>query len=65
MPVEVGPASRLGRIARLRGGAGRVPESTSTERLKLIQGLSAIAERNRRAIVDDLAGSASRVDTIA
>jgi hypothetical protein len=65
MPLEMGPASRLGRIARLRGGAGRVPESTSTERLKLIQGMSAIAERNWRVIVGDMATRALRVDTIA
>lgn len=65
MPLEVGPVSRLGRIASLRGGAGRVPESTSAERLKLIQGMSAIAERNRRAVVGELANVASRVNTLA
>lgn len=41
--------SRLGRILVLRGGAGRVPESSGTERFMLIQAMSAAAERRQRA----------------
>lgn len=41
--------NRLGRILVLRGGAGRVPESSGTERYMLIQAISAAAERRQRA----------------
>lgn len=49
-PVPVGAVGRLTRISLLRGGAGRVPESTTIERFKLIQAMAVAAENRTREL---------------